>query len=83
MKIISITALIAALPKNSNQELKVKSALPLRTGLLTIAMDGEFAGRKAGLALAKRADAIGWKASLLEATDGRDWNDILFEGGLI
>ncbi|WP_137700025.1 DUF7146 domain-containing protein [Marimonas lutisalis] len=51
--------------------------LPKRSGRLTIAPDGDDAGRKAAHALAERADALGWKVSLLPAPDGRDWNDIL------
>ncbi len=51
--------------------------LPVETGRLTIAPDGDEAGRKAAQALAERAHGIGWQVSLLPAPDGRDWNDIL------
>ncbi|CUK08390.1 conjugative transfer relaxase protein TraI [Shimia thalassica] len=51
--------------------------LPSRPSRLTIATDGEQAGREAGYALAERANTLGWKVSLLPAPDGRDWNDIL------
>ena len=56
--------------------------LPLRAGRLTIATDGDKAGREAAHALAERAHAQGWAVSLLPAPDGRDWNDILrMKGG--
>jgi len=51
--------------------------LPPVPSRLTIATDGDDAGRKAGVALADRATALGWAVSLLPAPDGRDWNDIL------
>lgn len=51
--------------------------LPLDPHRLTIASDGDAAGRAAANALAERADALGWQVSLLPAPDGRDWNDIL------
>lgn len=51
--------------------------LPPVPSRLTIATDGDDAGRKAGLALADRATALGWAVSLLPAPQGRDWNDIL------
>ena len=51
--------------------------LPPQPGRLTIATDGDTAGREAGHALADRAHALGWNVSLLPAPDGRDWNDIL------
>lgn len=44
---------------------------------LTIAPDGDAAGRDAAHKLAERATALGWTVSLLPAPDGRDWNDIL------
>lgn len=55
--------------------------LPDKSALLTIATDGDEAGRQAGHALATRATALGWKVSLLPAPDGRDWNDILMMKG--
>lgn len=51
--------------------------LPPEPGRLTIATDGDAAGRAAGHALADRAHALGWQVSLLPAPDGLDWNDIL------
>ncbi|QFT60465.1 hypothetical protein FIU94_16670 [Sulfitobacter sp. THAF37] len=51
--------------------------LPDHPGRLTIAPDGDMAGREAATALAARAHALGWQVSLLPAPDGRDWNDIL------
>lgn len=51
--------------------------LPDHPGRLTIAPDGDKAGREAANALAARAHALGWQVSLLPAPDGRDWNDIL------
>lgn len=55
--------------------------LPEKPALLTVATDGDEAGRQAGHALATRATALGWKVSLLPAPDGRDWNDILMMKG--
>jgi Toprim domain len=51
--------------------------LPPVPGRLTIASDGDAAGREAAYALASRAEGLGWRVSLLPAPDGRDWNDIL------
>lgn len=51
--------------------------LPPDPGRLTIASDGDTAGRDAANALAARAHALGWQVSLLPAPDGCDWNDIL------
>ncbi len=51
--------------------------LPQEPGRLTIAPDGDTAGREAAHALAEKANAAGWRVSLLPAPDGRDWNDIL------
>tara|TARA_R110000796_G_scaffold65477_3_gene151222 strand:- start:4081 stop:4962 length:882 start_codon:yes stop_codon:yes gene_type:complete len=55
--------------------------LPALPGRLTIAADGDAAGRKAAHGLAYRASAVGWAVSLLTAPDGRDWNDILIMKG--
>ena len=44
---------------------------------LTIAPDGDQAGREAASALAERASALGWQVSLLPAPEGLDWNDVL------
>ena len=51
--------------------------LPHASGRLTIAPDGDAAGREAAQALATRAHGMGWQVSLLPAPNGRDWNDIL------
>ena len=51
--------------------------LPPQPGRLTIAADGDTAGRDAAHALATRAHGLGWAVSLLPAPDGRDWNDVL------
>ncbi len=51
--------------------------LPSQKGKLTIAPDGDEAGAKAAHQLATRADALGWKVSLLPAPSGKDWNDVL------
>lgn len=55
--------------------------LPPEPGRLTIAQDGDPAGHAAAHALAERAHAAGWVASLLPAPEGRDWNDILIRKG--
>lgn len=55
--------------------------LPETPGRLTIATDGDAAGREAGQCLADRAHALGWAVSLLPAPEGRDWNDILRKNG--
>lgn len=58
--------------------------LPVGTGRLTIATDGDDAGRAAGHELAGRAHAAGWTVSTLPAPNGRDWNDILtMKGGTV
>jgi hypothetical protein len=51
--------------------------LPPEPDRLTIAPDGDDAGRASAHALAERADALGWQVSILPAPNGRDWNDIL------
>lgn len=56
-------------------------SLPNKPSLLTVATDGDEAGRQAGHALAERASALGWEVSMLPAPDGRDWNDILMMKG--
>ncbi|MDQ2092743.1 toprim domain-containing protein [Rhodobacteraceae bacterium 10Alg 79] len=55
--------------------------LPHEPGRLTIASDGDTAGREAAHALAKRAYAAGWAVSQLPAPEGRDWNDIISKKG--
>ena len=51
--------------------------LPRRAGRLTIAPDGDAAGRSAAYALAERVTALGWQVDLLTLPEGQDWNDIL------
>jgi DNA primase len=51
--------------------------LPDQPGRLTIAPDGDTAGRAAGHALANGAHALGWQVSILDPGNGCDWNDIL------
>ena len=51
--------------------------LPWKPGRLTIASDGDRPGRDAATELARRAYAEGWRVFLLEAPDGKDWNDVL------
>ena len=53
--------------------------LPLQPGRLTIACDGDTAGREAAHALAERAHGLGWQVSILDPGTGRDFNDILQE----
>lgn len=51
--------------------------LPARPGRLTIACDGDKAGREAAHALAERAHGLGWQVGILDPGDDRDFNDIL------
>ncbi len=51
--------------------------LPPAPSRLTIASDGDKAGREAAHALADRAAASGWAVSLFPAPSGADWNDVL------
>lgn len=51
--------------------------LPPQPGRLTIAPDGDNAGRSAASALAERAHAMGWEVGILDPGDGLDWNDLL------
>lgn len=64
----------AALSAAGMAGLRLPAGIPHR---LTIAPDGDTAGRDAAHKLAERATALGWTVSLLPAPDGRDWNDIL------
>jgi len=56
-------------------------SLPHTPGQLTIASDGDKAGREAENVLAERADALGWQVTLLPAPEGLDWNDVLLMKG--
>ncbi len=51
--------------------------LPDCAGKLLIASDGDKIGRDAAESLATRAYGVGWTVSILDAPDGRDWNDVL------
>lgn len=51
--------------------------LPKSGGKLIIASDGDDAGRDAAMALARRAYASDWHVALMEAPEGKDWNDVL------
>jgi hypothetical protein len=51
--------------------------LPPEPGRLTIAPDGDTAGREAANALAARAHALGWRVGILAPEDGADFNDTL------
>lgn len=51
--------------------------LPPVPGRLTIAADGDKAGRDAAWALATRAHGLGWDVAFLTPPDGSDWNDVL------
>jgi hypothetical protein len=53
--------------------------LPEQTGQLAIASDGDCPGREASRALANKAHDLGWRVSILDPGDGRDFNDILNE----
>ncbi len=53
--------------------------LPAAPDRLTIAVDGDRPGREAAHILAERAHKLGWTVSLLQAPEGKDWNDILRE----
>ncbi len=53
--------------------------LPDKPARLTVATDGDDAGRQAGNALANRAYAAGWNVSFLHAPDGKDWADVAAE----
>lgn len=51
--------------------------LPAQPGRLTIACDGDKAGREAAYTLAERAHALGWTVGILDPGTGRDFNDML------
>lgn len=51
--------------------------LPNRPSRLTVAADGEDAGREAATALATRAWYAGWETLIAHPPAGRDWNDVL------
>jgi DNA primase len=51
--------------------------LPPQPGRLTIACDGDTAGREAAHALAEQAHGLGWQVGILDPGNGADFNDIL------
>jgi phage/plasmid primase-like uncharacterized protein len=51
--------------------------LPAQPGRLTIACDGDTAGREAAHALAECAHGLGWMVGILDPGTGADFNDIL------
>lgn len=51
--------------------------LPPQPGRLTIACDGDTAGREAAHALAARANALGWQVGIMDPGSDADFNDIL------
>jgi hypothetical protein len=51
--------------------------LPPQPDRLTIAPDGDDAGRAAAQALAERAAALGWQVTIAQPPAGADWADIL------
>ncbi|WP_375608864.1 MULTISPECIES: toprim domain-containing protein [unclassified Bartonella] len=56
--------------------------LPKTKARLTIAMDGDEAGRKAGFNLAARAYRQGFKVFIMQAPYGLDFNDVLILKGI-
>ena len=68
----------AALSAAGMAGLRLPDGIPHK---LTIAPDGDTAGRDAAHNLAGRASALGWSVSLLPAPGGRDWNDVLAKKG--
>uniref|UniRef100_UPI0035CF3C0C DUF7146 domain-containing protein n=1 Tax=Bartonella sp. TT110JLCBS TaxID=3243578 RepID=UPI0035CF3C0C len=52
--------------------------LPHTKGHLTIAMDGDDAGRKAGFTLAARAYSQGFEVFIMQAPNALDFNDFLY-----
>lgn len=55
--------------------------LPKAPGALLIACDGDPAGRRGAAILAERAFSLGWSVTIADPGDGRDFNDVLREGG--
>ena len=60
----------------STSGLRALQLLP-QPSRLTIAADGDTAGREAAHALAERAHALGWRVDVADPGTGRDWNDVL------
>ena len=55
--------------------------LPTQPRRLTIACDGDTAGREAAHALAERANGLGWQVGIMDPGNDADFNDILEERG--
>ena len=53
--------------------------LPPNAGELIVAPDGDAPGRMASNSLADRAAKHGWNVRVMEAPEGRDWNDVAME----
>ena len=53
--------------------------LPKIADRLIIAADGDAVGVSAGTDLGERAARHGWDVTLMQAPEGKDWNDILME----
>jgi hypothetical protein len=51
--------------------------LPREPGELVVGADGEPKGRKAAHDLCARAVRLGWRASVIDVPDGKDFNDLL------
>ena len=55
--------------------------LPTQPRRLTIACDGDTAGREAAHVLAERANGLGWQVGIMDPGNDADFNDILEERG--
>jgi len=53
--------------------------LPQTADQLVVAADGDPVGLAAAEELGQRAARLGWDVTLMQAPDGKDWNDILME----
>ena len=65
--------ILAALSTSGLRSLR----LPAQPGCLTVACDGDAAGRAAAIRLAERAHALGWQVTTIDPGDGSDFNDVL------
>jgi hypothetical protein len=65
--------ILAALSTSGLRSLR----LPAQPGRLTVACDGDAAGRAASIRLAERAHALGWQVTTIDPGDGTDFNDVL------
>lgn len=53
--------------------------LPKAADRLVLAADGDAVGLAAAEELGQRAAGLGWNVTLMQAPEGKDWNDILVE----